>query len=69
MVRLSIVPLAFIFSAVLAATTLGSKVYTDYDRNANFSQYKIFMWIKTPHMADPLISERIVNAINFRTHR
>lgn len=62
--RLSKVPLAFIFSAVLAATTLASKVYTDYDPNANFSQYKSFMWIKTPHMAVPLMSERIVNAIN-----
>jgi hypothetical protein len=25
---------------------------------------KTFMWIKTPHMPDPLMDERIVNAIN-----
>jgi len=40
------------------------KVYTDYDPSVNFSQYRTFMWIKPPHMPDPLMNERIVNAIN-----
>jgi hypothetical protein len=31
------------------------KVVSDYDLNANFSAYKTFMWIKTPHMPDPLM--------------
>jgi hypothetical protein len=41
-----------------------AKVFSDFDPKANFSQYKTFMWIKNPHMEDPLMADRIVNAIN-----
>jgi hypothetical protein len=43
---------------------VAAKVESDYDPKANFSQYKTFMWIKKPHMPDPLMDDRIVNAIN-----
>jgi hypothetical protein len=47
-----------------AALAVAAKVESDYDPKANFSQYKTFMWIKKPHMPDPLMDDRIVNAIN-----
>ena len=33
---------------VLAGALLAQTVKTDYDRNANFSQYKTFSWEKVP---------------------
>jgi|ERR1700693_5250866 len=48
----------------VAELAAAAKVVSDYDPKANFSQYKTFMWIKKPQMEDPLMNERIVNAIN-----
>jgi hypothetical protein len=46
------------------ACLAAAKVFSDFDPKANFSQYKTFMWIKKPHMEDPLMADRIVNAID-----
>jgi hypothetical protein len=56
--------LGFLFLLSLASLAVAAKVFTDFDPKANFSQYKTFMWIKRPHMDDPLMDDRIVNAIN-----
>jgi hypothetical protein len=53
--------LVLLLVAELAAV---AKIVSDYDPSANFSQYKTFMWIKKPHMDDPLMDDRIINAIN-----
>src|ERR1700739_2626377 len=46
-----------------AGTLSAQQVQTDYDRNANFAQYKTYSWeqVKTK---DPLDIERIKNAVN-----
>jgi hypothetical protein len=46
-----------------AAASSGQQVKTDYDRNANFSQYKTYSWEKL-HTQDPLWIDRIKEAVN-----
>lgn len=56
--------LALLFMLSLASLAVAAKVFSDYDPKGNFSQYKTFMWIKRPEMDDPLMNDRIVNAVN-----
>ena len=51
--------MVLLFVAKLSA----GQVKTDYDRSANFSQYKTYSWeqVKT---RDPLDADRIKNAVN-----
>jgi hypothetical protein len=46
-----------------AAASFGQQVKTDYDRSADFSQYKTYSWqkVQTP---DPLWVDRIKQAVN-----
>ena len=48
---------------LFASNSRAQDVKTDYDRNANFSQYKTYSWeqIKTK---DPLMVDRIKSAVN-----
>jgi hypothetical protein len=48
---------------VLAVNASAQQAKTDYDRNANFGQYKTYFWanVKTQ---DPLLVERIKSAVN-----
>ena len=62
--RMQRIFLGFFFAILLADLAAAAKVFTDFDPKANFSLYKTFMWIKRPHMDDPLMDDRIVNAIN-----
>jgi uncharacterized protein DUF4136 len=47
----------------LAAASFGQQVKTDYDRNANFGQYKTYSWEKV-QTQDPLWVDRIKEAVN-----
>jgi hypothetical protein len=58
------ISLAVLVLLLMASSVKAQKVAIDYDHRANFSQYKTFMWIKRPHMEDPLMDDRIVNGIN-----
>jgi hypothetical protein len=48
---------------LMTIPAVAQQVKTDYDRSANFSQYKTYSWsnVKT---ADPLLVDRIKNAVN-----
>jgi hypothetical protein len=46
-----------------AAALFAQQVKTDYDRNANFSQYKTYSWQKV-QTQDPLWVDRIKDAVN-----
>jgi hypothetical protein len=49
----------------IAITAEAQKVSIDFDRQANFSDYKTFTWIKPPHFrADPLMDQRIMDSVN-----
>jgi len=50
---------------LLAATVaVAQDVKTDFDHTANFSRYKTFMWIKQPNPGNPLMKQRIIDAVN-----
>jgi len=50
--------------AVLFATaSFAQQVKTDYDRSADFSQYKTYSWEKV-QTQDPLLVDRIKEAVN-----
>src|SRR6058998_3783761 len=55
-----------VFVCILFATSFAfaHKVRVDYDHSANFSKYKTFMWVEKPETENPLMAERIVNAVN-----
>src|ERR1700745_1886626 len=55
--------ISFAMVALLASASFAQNVKTDYDRNADFSQYKTYSWeqVKTQ---DPLNVDRIKNAVN-----
>lgn len=48
---------------LMTIPSVAQQVKTDYDRNANFSQYKTYSWasVKTK---DPLLVDRIKSAVN-----
>jgi hypothetical protein len=62
--RILRIAVGLLFLLSIAAQVVADKVFSDFDPKANFSQYKTFMWIKRPHMEDPLMDDRIVDAIN-----
>jgi Domain of unknown function (DUF4136) len=46
-----------------SVAALAQQVKTDYDRNANFTQYKTYSWSGVKSK-DPLLVDRIKNAVN-----
>ena len=48
---------------LLASASFAQQVKTDYDRNADFSQYKTYSWEKV-QTQDPLWVDRIKGAVN-----
>src|SRR5712664_4824891 len=55
---------ASVGSALLFATAaFAQQVKTDYDRSADFSQYKTYSWEKI-QTQDPLLVDRIKEAVN-----
>ena len=62
--QLSRVSLGVGVMMLLASVAFAQKVTTDYAKDANFGQYKTFMWIKEPKMNDPLMRQRIIDEVN-----
>ena len=52
--------LLFLTSPVLALT-----VNVDYDKDADFSNIKTFAWVEGTYAPNPLVHQRIVNAIKY----
>src|SRR5258707_2976466 len=48
---------------LLACVSFAQEVKTDYDHNANFSQYKTYSWERV-QTKDPLMVDRIKSAVN-----
>lgn len=54
-----------LFCVTMGQVAFGDhKVTTDYDRKADFSRYKTFMWLREPRVEDPLMVERVRDAVN-----
>ena len=43
---------------------IAQEIQTDYDHTTDFSKYKTFTWIKQPKTENPLMQQRIIDAIN-----
>jgi len=43
---------------------IAQEIQTDYDHTTEFSKYKTFIWIKQPKTENPLMQQRIIDAIN-----
>jgi hypothetical protein len=62
--RSSRIALGFGLVMLTATLALAQKVTTDYNKTADFSAYKTYMWIKEPKTADPLMRQRIMDDVN-----
>jgi len=58
-IAVALVGMAFLFAGISAA----QQVKTDYDRAADFAQYKTYSW-EHVQTKDPLLVDRIENAVN-----
>jgi hypothetical protein len=54
----------FLWILFAASFAFAHDVRVDYDHSVNFSKYKTFMWVEKPQTQNPLMDDRIVNAIN-----
>jgi hypothetical protein len=61
---LSRISLGFALMMITATAAFAQKVSTDYDKSADFAQYKTFMWIKEPKTTDPLMRQRVIEDVN-----
>jgi hypothetical protein len=62
--RISRISLGFALMMIIANVTFAQKVTTDYNKSADFAQYKTFMWIKEPKTTDPLTRQRVIDDVN-----
>jgi hypothetical protein len=63
--RVSRISLGFaLMMMVIANAAFAQKVTTDYDKRADFGQYKTFMWIKEPKTSNPLTRQRVIDDVN-----
>ncbi len=54
-----------VFVFILFGTTFAfaHKVRVDYDHTADFSKYRTFMWVEKPQTENPLVDDRVVDAV------
>jgi hypothetical protein len=62
--RISRISVGLALMMLAANLTFAQKVTTDYDKNADFAQYKTFMWIKEPNTKNPLTRQRVIEDVN-----
>ena len=55
--------LAIAMIMLMAVPSIAQQVKTDYDRSANFTQYKTYSW-SSVKSKDPLLVDRIKSAVN-----
>ena len=53
-----------VLSCLACVTAVAQKTNIDWDRQANFSQFHTYAWEKSPHPANGLWDQRIVDAVD-----
>ena len=53
-----------LFSFLLSTAAFAQKINTDWDRQANFSNFHTYMWEQSPHPAKGFWNDRIMSAID-----
>src|SRR5262245_37748909 len=56
--------LALAMTTLVVSTGLAQKITTESAPGTDLRSYKTFMWIKQPNVADPILSQRIVDDVN-----
>src|SRR5262249_6698769 len=57
--------LCFVSVLLVCGSAYADKVNVDWDRQANFQQYKTYAWVESPNPPeDPLMARRIVQAVD-----
>jgi len=49
---------------MVASLAIAQDIKTDHNHSVDFAKYKTFTWIKEPKTGNPLMKERIVDAVN-----
>ena len=62
--RVTQLSLGFALAMMIANVTFAQNVKTDFNKSADFSGYKTFMWIKEPNTTNPLMKQRVVDDVN-----
>jgi hypothetical protein len=62
--QISRISLGFALAMMVANITFAQKVTTDFNKSADFTQYKTFMWVKEPKTTDPLTRQRVIDDVN-----
>ena len=57
-------PLLLCALMLTASLAIAHHVKTDYDRSAEFYKYTTFMWNQEPNLANCVMNEHIINAVN-----
>lgn len=58
-----VVGLAVVTALLLAPAAFAQKVSVDWDREADFSKYKTYKYVQSEPVEDPLMDQRVVEAI------
>ena len=56
--------LAVMLFSISGGLAYGQKVTTDYDKKADFSHYKTYMWVAPAKLSNPLMSQRVMDDVN-----
>ena len=49
---------------MIPLAVIAQDIKSDYDHTTDFSKYKTFTWIKQPKTQNPLMQQRIIDAVN-----
>jgi hypothetical protein len=62
--RLTTLGLGFVAAMAIGHAAFAQDVKTDYNKTADFSQYKTYSWIKEPQTRNPLTRQRVIDDVN-----
>ena len=62
--RISRISVGLALMMAVANIAFAQKVTTDFNKSADFTPYKTFMWIKEPKTTDPLVRQRVIDDVN-----
>ena len=60
----SLTILTFLVFLLTGGVAFAQDVQTDHSKTTDFSKYHTFMWIKEPKTENPLMKQRVIDAVN-----
>ena len=62
--RISRISVGLALMMAVANIAFAQKVTTDFNKSADFTPYKTFMWIKEPKTTNPLVRQHVIDDVN-----